>query len=409
MIVKHRLSMALLVGVGSTLVGCQAPLGKLAFWKNGDSAVASSAPGTSGPSYENLAKEFGGAGAVGSGAGGSGGMAPLGGTKPASTAGPVVSTWNKTTGAIASAFTIKPKVETDDPTSLLSKTGKIGPDVHISAAGLMESQNRTAEAIAHYEKALAIDAKNERALVSLARLHDRQGNSVKAIELYQRALKAHPKSAVVHNDLGLCYARQKQWPKAADSLNKAIQLQPRNAMYRNNLATVLVETGRTDEAFKQLTAANSQAVAHFNLGYLLQQKGQTEAAIRHLQQAVSMDASLAPAHEMLAQLTGQSAPALEPQAGARIAAQSVSTPSFRNSSDFQWLPSQSDQQAIEPPASGAPVHSAPLAPSGSGGSYHVGDDIGPVQSEPTVQDGQATPPADSGAASGIELLPPIEG
>ena len=37
-------------------------------------------------------------------------------------------------------------------------------------------------------------------------------------------------------------------------------------MYRNNLATVLVETGRMDEAWSQFAALNTPAVAHYNLG-----------------------------------------------------------------------------------------------------------------------------------------------
>ena len=63
MSIKRQLSLALLVGVGSTLVGCKTPAGGgLAFWKSDDTTVASTAPDAGRQKYENLAKEFGGNG-----------------------------------------------------------------------------------------------------------------------------------------------------------------------------------------------------------------------------------------------------------------------------------------------------------------------------------------------------------
>ena len=45
MSIKRQLSLALIVGVGSTLVGCKSPMGSgLAFWKSDDPSVASTAP-----------------------------------------------------------------------------------------------------------------------------------------------------------------------------------------------------------------------------------------------------------------------------------------------------------------------------------------------------------------------------
>src|SRR5262249_55593089 len=114
----------------------------------------------------------------------------------------------------------------------------------------------------------------------------------------------HPTSGLVYNDLGLCYGRQHQFEQAVGALSRAVELNPDNPKYRNNLATVLVETGRIDEAVQKLSQGATPAVAHYNVGYLLQQKGQTKSAARHMQQALSLDPSLPPARDMLAQLTG---------------------------------------------------------------------------------------------------------
>ncbi len=404
MSIKRQLSLALIVGVGSTLVGCKSPMGSgLAFWKSDDTSVASTAPDAGRQKYENLAKEFGGSGTA------SGGLGSVRPTEPDE--GPVVSSWNKTTAAIAAAFTVKPKVESDDPTSLSSKTGKVGPEVYVRSGQVYESQNKPVEAIGQYQKAISISPNNLEAMVSLARLHDRRGESTKAIEVYQKALKAHPKSALVHNDLGLCHARQKQYQRAMEALNKAIALQPSNPKYRNNLATVLVEQGRTDEAFQQLAAVNSDAVAHYNLAYLLDQKGQSGLAVQHLQQAIAKDQSLGPAHAMLAQLTGQ-APAGEPTGDSRVAALPVSTPVYGQPSDVQWQPTQPPTSTSQ--YAPAPTNQTPAQVSGSGGTYSISDDIGPIQSGPAPGHsdwGAATQPPTTGspANAGVEPLPPIEG
>src|SRR5207244_1118263 len=128
------------------------------------------------------------------------------------------------------------------------------------------------------------------------------GESAKAIEAYHKASQAHPTSGLVFNDLGLCYRRQRQLDKSLVAFGKAVELVPDNAKYRNNFAGALIDAGKPKEAYEQLAAASSAAVAHFNVAYLLQQKGDRADAVRHLQEAVAIDPALTPAREMLAQL-----------------------------------------------------------------------------------------------------------
>jgi Tfp pilus assembly protein PilF len=225
--------------------------------------------------------------------------------------------WKKSTASVSGMFAAKPKPE-PDATRLDSPTKKVGPEVYVAAARLLENQNKFGEAEQQYEKALKASPNDLNTLVGMARLHDRQGDSAKALSFYQRAVKAHSKSALVHNDLGLCYARQKQLDKSLQSLNKAVELQPENARYRNNLATVLVEAGHTREALAQLSQVGSEAVAHYNVGYLLHKRGQQGEAVQHLQQAIALDPNLTPAREMLA--TWGAAPGGQLHSTARIAA-----------------------------------------------------------------------------------------
>jgi Tfp pilus assembly protein PilF len=212
----------------------------------------------------------------------------------------------RTADSITEALTIKPKViPAKDPTSLNSSPGKIGADLYVRAARIHESRGNFDAAAAEYDKALKSEPKDLSALVGYARLHDRQQNFAEAERLYHEATTADASSALAWNDLGLCYARQRKHEQAVNSLDKAIELQPQNQMYRNNVATVLVEMGQADKAWSHLTATNPLAVAHYNMGYLLNKQGQRQLAMQHLQRAIAEDGSLAAAEQLLAQLERQ--------------------------------------------------------------------------------------------------------
>jgi Tfp pilus assembly protein PilF len=279
-------------------------------------------------------------------------------------------------------FAAKPNVMPErDASRLDSPTKKIGPEVYVAAAQLMENQNQIPQAQQQYERALKIAPNDLNALVGLARLYDRQGQSKLALQCYERALKTHAKSALLHNDLGLCYARQKQLDKSVQSLAKAVELQPENARYRNNLATVLVEAGRTDEALAQLSLSTSQAVAHYNVGFLLHKRGQTEQAASHLQQAIALDPGLTPARELLAQWQSPA----EDSATA-VAARVATAPSFTASNSFR---------------TGTPAEPISIQmPTSDAGSY--GNQSYRISDEPDLN---AQASAGDGSAS---RLPPIE-
>jgi tetratricopeptide (TPR) repeat protein len=70
-----------------------------------------------------------------------------------------------------------------------------------------------------------------------------------------------------------------------------VALDPEKGLYRNNVATVLAEFGRADEALTHLKATNTESVALYNLGCLLQQRGQLQAAAKYFSQAAAIDPS----------------------------------------------------------------------------------------------------------------------
>ena len=286
---RRALGVSLALVAASHCVGCRSPIGA---WLTRSSTPASAANSPAGAKYQydGLAKNS--AGAAGETA-----------AAAKTTGNFFTNSWNSTTGAVAAVFKSKAATPTKpDATSLSTSSKKTGPDVYIAAGRLYESQEKWDEAAAQYETALKADPKNLTAWLSIARLHDRAGRVEQAFAAYQTALKANPKNSVVHNDIGLCYLNHQDPAHAVPMLKKAVELEPSKASYRTNFATALVQTGRADEAYQQLAAVNTQAVAHYNLGHLLLTMNKREEAEKHLRQAVSLDGSLTQAKEMLAQL-----------------------------------------------------------------------------------------------------------
>ena len=149
-------------------------------------------------------------------------------------------------------------------------------------------------------------------------------------------------------------------------MNRAVELSPDNPKYRNNLATILVETGRIDEAVQKLAVGSTPAVAHYNVGYLLHQKGQTNEALRHFQQALAIDPGLSPAREMLAQLAGNGGA----QPMAQPAPRGVQP---RYETAQAAAPAAAARSQLEAPAIEIPAP-AQTASGASAQSYHLSDD-----------------------------------
>jgi Tfp pilus assembly protein PilF len=305
---------------------------------------------------------------------------------------------------VSGTLVSKPKVvmPEDDPVRLDNMPKKIGPEVFVAAARLLENNSRFAEAEGKYFEALRAAPTDLNALVGLARLYDRQAQPQKAIEIYQKALQAHPSNALVYNDLGLCFRRQRQLDKAVAALKRAVELNEENAKYRNNLAAALVDAGRTGEAYEQFAAVNSPSVAHFNVAYLLHQKGQTAEATQHLQQALKHDPNLASAREILAQMGVETADvAAAAQSPAKNS--SVASPPPLREPVAGYSAGAADQRLY----TAAPQVESPAAPVTT--SFHVGDDAA-AEAEVAHRLQRSSPWAmpKSGASSGSQPLPPVD-
>ncbi len=220
---------------------------------------------------------------------------------------------------LTNAITLKPTVvPAADPISLQTKA-KPGPELYVRVARLNEQTGKLGGAAQNYQKALKIRPNYPGALLGYARLKDRTGDAAGANRLYRQAAKAHPKNAAVFNNLGLFQARHRMLDKAADSLAQAIRLQPKVVKYRNNLATLLVEKGRYKEAFMHLQVVHGEAVAYYNLGFLLEKKGEINKAALHYSVAARKNPALVESGQALARLQSTARrPQVPPAAGPQV-------------------------------------------------------------------------------------------
>ena len=179
----------------------------------------------------------------------------------------------------------------DDAISLKGKADP-GPELYVAVARLYERSGNADDAEKKYQLALKEKPDYLPALLGYAHLKQRIGKPDEAVSIYKRAVNAHPREGSVHNNLGLCYAMQNQLDDAVAAISHATQLEPKNPLYRNNIATVLIDQGKPREAFSHLREVHQTATAYYNMGYLLNKKGQTQASLQNFSQALRADPSM---------------------------------------------------------------------------------------------------------------------
>lgn len=145
-------------------------------------------------------------------------------------------------------------------------------------------------AVAGFTKAAELDPKQHvvwanmaEAYVGLAKTKtgaEREQALAKAGESYTKALEIKPDDPGMHNNYALALANAKKIPEAEAELKKAAELDPAGAgKYYYNLGAVLVNTGQTDaalEAFKKATELQPDyAPAQFQYATALSSKMQT--------------------------------------------------------------------------------------------------------------------------------------
>jgi tetratricopeptide (TPR) repeat protein len=155
-----------------------------------------------------------------------------------------------------------------------------------------------------FRHAIAVTKDNWLAHYNLAEALSDPGRRKEAVAEYDRALAIHPRFARAHNNLGNLLLLRGQVDEAIAHWQQALEIEPGLAGGHLNLGIVLLGKGQVDEAIAHLERALAidpgLANAHNSLGHAMLRKGRPADALAHFREAVRLRPDFARAHCNLA-------------------------------------------------------------------------------------------------------------
>lgn len=129
------------------------------------------------------------------------------------------------------------------------------PGVHFELAELLNTSSDEAvkkEAEQEYRTALRENPQDEKSILRLAEIDGKKGNAKQSYDEYTKAVELQPADAVAKLGLAKALIDMNQTDKALPLLEDAVQLEPTNATAHYRLATLYRETGRADDAKREM-------------------------------------------------------------------------------------------------------------------------------------------------------------
>ena len=174
---------------------------------------------------------------------------------------------------------------------------------HTNLGETLQRLGKTAEAVAHFDRALQIDPDDAMAHNNLGVALWEQGKIIPAIQHYQRALRINPDYAEAHHNLGIALDDQGKVIEAIAHYHRALQIKPAYTQAHINLGNALQGQGKFSEAIEHYRQAlrikPGDAMAHNNLGVALQRQGRIAEAIEQYRQALRIKPDYADARNNL--------------------------------------------------------------------------------------------------------------
>jgi protein O-mannosyl-transferase len=173
-------------------------------------------------------------------------------------------------------------------------------------ADWLAAQDRSTEALAHYDEAIRLDglaaARGERSirgdiLVNSGNVLRSLGRASDAAQRYAEAQRWDPDLAAASFNLGCLDLQADRRPEAIARFEQALKADPDFAAAHTSLGSALLLEGRTADALAHYETAlrlDPSARAHRNLGWALLYARKLPEAAAELKEAVRLDPSLAP-------------------------------------------------------------------------------------------------------------------
>lgn len=168
------------------------------------------------------------------------------------------------------------------------------------------SENDRAGARKAFERALALDPKDNEAFGALVSLDVDAGNGAEARRRIEERLRRTPEDPAIAVLAGRVYGQLGLTQKAEDAWRTVLRLQPANLEAYQALGRMYYEQNRLDQAVdeaRRLAAAQPKSAgAQTLLGFLLEMQGRLPEAQRHYQKALELDSRAGAAANNLAWL-----------------------------------------------------------------------------------------------------------
>jgi tetratricopeptide (TPR) repeat protein len=175
---------------------------------------------------------------------------------------------------------------------LLTQALSLDPDsveAHHSFALLLMALGRFPEALAHIERAAALDAVAPAIQSNFGRILYRAGRSGDAVSRFERALELEPKMRSVFPRLGDAYEQLGEYDRALEAYGRSGY---RGPGYQANVARIFARMGRTDEArqlLESLSREQAAALPHSLAAAAYSALGDTNEASRLLARSIDRD------------------------------------------------------------------------------------------------------------------------
>ena len=182
--------------------------------------------------------------------------------------------------------------ETITPLRLLVRRNPRNPSAHYDLGLTYRICNRLPEAIACFERAIALKPDYANAYYNLGLVLEQQGREANAAAAYRRAITAAPKLADAHSRLGILLGLQGNSAEAIECFRRAAAASSDLVTKRLAQARSLLPEEKFIEAEKSLRHAIAisprNAEAHTVLGLAMHRAGRFAEAVLHSEQAIAL-------------------------------------------------------------------------------------------------------------------------
>lgn len=175
-------------------------------------------------------------------------------------------------------------------------------DAHFKDGTERLQEGKFEQAVADFEKAIAISPREPRFHLSLGVAYFSLGETDRAIAEYEQSLRAKPDAPETHVSLAMAWKRLGKKDKAVDAYKEAIRLKPDlvPAYFELGLLYLNVKRdGAAAELFESLVKAKPTAESHLIVGQAYLNTGRIDLALHSFRQATQLKPDMAQAHLLL--------------------------------------------------------------------------------------------------------------